>query len=144
MSKVFSREKLEEAVKNSTNFSKTFEYLNACKTNYSFLKKKVIEYNIDISHFEKTTIRKRLGLNEILVKGEYCSLSGTVLKNKLYKAGLKQPICEECGQDENWRGKRMSLILDHRDGNRRNSELENLRIICPNCNAILDTHCRKI
>lgn len=40
-------------------------------------------------------------------------------------------------------GKRMSLILDHIDGDRENNELINLRIVCPNCNATLDTHCGK-
>jgi hypothetical protein len=37
----------------------------------------------------------------------------------------------------------MSLILDHIDGDRQNNELSNLRIVCPNCNATLDTHCAK-
>ncbi len=35
----------------------------------------------------------------------------------------------------------MSLILDHINGVRDDNRLENLRIVCPNCNATLDTHC---
>ena len=35
----------------------------------------------------------------------------------------------------------MSLILDHVNGVRNDNRLENLRIVCPNCNATLDTHC---
>jgi uncharacterized C2H2 Zn-finger protein len=35
----------------------------------------------------------------------------------------------------------MSLILDHVNGVRDDHRLENLRILCPNCNATLDTHC---
>ena len=61
--------------------------------------------------------------------------------NKLYDEGLKQPICEECGQDENWRGKHISMILDHINGVHDDNRLENLRIVCPNCNAALPTHC---
>ncbi len=35
----------------------------------------------------------------------------------------------------------MSLILDHVNGVRTDNRLENLRVVCPNCNATLDTHC---
>ena len=49
--------------------------------------------------------------------------------------------CEMCGQGELWRGRRMSLVLDHVNGVHDDHRLENLRILCPNCNATLDTHC---
>lgn len=35
----------------------------------------------------------------------------------------------------------MSLILDHVNGVHNDNRLENLRIVCPNCAATLDTHC---
>ena len=35
----------------------------------------------------------------------------------------------------------MSLILDHINGVRDDNRLENLRIVCPNCAATLETHC---
>ncbi len=35
----------------------------------------------------------------------------------------------------------MSLILDHVNGISNDNRIENLRIVCPNCNATLDTHC---
>lgn len=35
----------------------------------------------------------------------------------------------------------MSLILDHINGVPNDNRLENLRIVCPNCAATLDTHC---
>jgi transposase-like protein len=35
----------------------------------------------------------------------------------------------------------MALILDHVNGVADDNRLENLRIVCPNCAATLDTHC---
>lgn len=35
----------------------------------------------------------------------------------------------------------MSMILDHINGVRDDHRLENLRMVCPNCAATLDTHC---
>jgi hypothetical protein len=35
----------------------------------------------------------------------------------------------------------MSLVLDHINGVPDDNRLENLRVVCPNCAATLDTHC---
>jgi len=35
----------------------------------------------------------------------------------------------------------MSMVLDHINGVADDHRLENLRMLCPNCNATLDTHC---
>jgi hypothetical protein len=63
------------------------------------------------------------------------------LKNRLFEEGLKARRCELCGLGETWRGKKMSLVLDHVNGVSDDHRLENLRILCPNCAATLDTHC---
>lgn len=66
----------------------------------------------------------------------------SLLIRKIYEAGLKQRKCELCGQGEDWNGMKISLILDHINGINNDHRIENLRIVCPNCNATLDTHCR--
>jgi len=141
----YNKEDLTIAVLNSNTYVEVFRYLKLSITNYSFLKKKLKEYDIDTSHFNQSKSRKgknKYTLNEILVKNgpNICPYN---LKNKLYNENLKQRKCELCGQDETWNGMNISLILDHIDGDRYNNQLSNLRIVCPNCNAGLDTHCGK-
>ena len=84
--------------------------------------------------------RRRIALEEILV--ERSTSVSQKLKARLYEAGLKQRACERCGQDEVWGGRRIGLILDHMNGVRDDNRLENLQIVCPNCAAALETHCR--
>jgi Zn finger protein HypA/HybF involved in hydrogenase expression len=62
------------------------------------------------------------------------------LKRRLIKEGIIKNECALCGQGPNWKGKKMSLILDHINGINNDNRLENLRIVCPNCNATLPTH----
>jgi transposase-like protein len=78
-------------------------------------------------------------LEEVLVEGS--TYSRSTLKRRLYEAGLKRRRCELCGQGELWQEKRIGLILDHVNGVRDDNRISNLRIVCPNCAATLDTHC---
>ena len=86
-------------------------------------------------------VSRPIPLDRILVRGS--TYNRQDLKRRLYAEGLKQRACELCGQGELWRGQRMSLILDHINGEATDNRLENLQIVCPNCAATLDTHCGK-
>lgn len=144
--KKYNKEQLEEVIKKSINYVDVCRKLEIGTTygNRQTIKKYITEYNIDTSHFytpnpNKTGIKNKIPLSNILVKNSKYTHT-TNLKNKLYKLGLKEKKCEICGQDEIWCGKKMSLILDHINGINNDNRIENLRIVCPNCNATLDTH----
>lgn len=61
----------------------------------------------------------------------------------MIKASLLTNHCCVCGLKNEWNGKKLSLQLDHIDGNRTNNELKNLRIICPNCHTQTDNYAGK-
>jgi hypothetical protein len=110
--------------------------------NHATLKKYVRLWGISVEHFDfgaSPPVREAKPLAEILVEGS--TYTRAHLKRRLLAEGLKHPRCELCGQGELWRGARMALVLDHINGVWNDNRLENLRMICPNCNATLDTHC---
>ena len=144
---------LEKIIKESKTKTECLKKigLRAAGGNYKTLMKYIEIYNIDISHFNPNKIRneklsslgkdRKIPLEDILTTGS--TYSRTHLKERLYNDGIKERKCELCGQDEIWNGKKMSLIIDHINGVWDDNRIENLRIVCPNCNATLPTHCGK-
>lgn len=59
------------------------------------------------------------------------------IKQKLLKEGIKKYECE-CCRNTMWNGMRIVLEVHHKDGNRKNNELDNLQLLCPNCHAMTD------
>jgi len=146
----FLKENFEPIVKTSNSYMTIIKNLGMRVTGNSYrtVKKYIREYEIDVSHFFHdvshllSSSKSRLTpLEEILIENSTYDRSN--LKKRLYQTGLKKRECELCKQGEEWNGKHMSLILDHINGVNTDARIENLRIVCPNCNATLDTHCGK-
>jgi hypothetical protein len=47
---------------------------------------------------------------------------------------IKGYACQECNISE-WNSKNICLELDHIDGNNKNNNTNNLRLLCPNCHS---------
>jgi len=60
-----------------------------------------------------------------------------VLKNT--RLATEGNTCSICKGTE-WQGKPMPLILDHIDGNSYSNSWENVRLVCGNCDMLLETH----
>jgi hypothetical protein len=60
------------------------------------------------------------------------------IKRHLLRAGIIINRCDWCGLSE-WRGRPLSIQIDHVNGIRDDHRLENLRMLCPNCHSQTDT-----
>jgi len=143
----YSEQEAREAIAKSLSWTEALRRLGMCHSGgaHLILKKYAALWGVATDHFDPYASLRGSGkqscrpLDEILV--EHSSFSRGRLKERLYEVGLKRPICEMCGQGELWRGRLMGMILDHINGVSDDHRLENLRIVCPNCAATLDTHC---
>lgn len=79
----------------------------------------------------------KIPLDDIL-RGKYPQYQTFKLKNRLFKVGLKENVCEICGTSE-WNNKKLMCELDHINGDSDDHRLENLQILCPNCHSQTDT-----
>ena len=100
------------------------------------------KYAIDTSHFDPKHYKdkiKKIPLRDILVKNStYTNMS--CLKKRLVREGLMEYVCEECGNRGIWNNKKLSLQLEHKDGDHYNNELSNLCFLCPNCHSQTGTY----
>jgi hypothetical protein len=70
-----------------------------------------------------------------------CSGGGcnkAIRKYLIRKHGNKCMVCG-LGGDE-WNGKPITLIVDHINGNAYDCDVENIRLVCPNCDSQLPTY----
>lgn len=84
--------------------------------------------------------RERLLIDNHLVFGS--SISSSSLKKRIFKENLLKNECVICKQAPEWYGQKLTMVLDHINGNPKDNRLENLRILCPNCNSQTPTFCK--
>lgn len=49
-------------------------------------------------------------------------------------------VCSECGQEPEWKGKPLTLQLEHKNGINNDNRKENLCFLCPNCHSQTETY----
>ena len=146
MNHKYTKELLDPLVKKSTSFRQVLLHLglNPLGGSHFHITKVIKRLAIDTTHFvsqahNKGKVLSKLTKEDILkqltIKDAMHMRQSHSLKLLLYKFGLKNEVCEECGMLPIWNGKKISFHLDHKNGNRLDDRLENLRILCPNCHS---------
>lgn len=150
MIKKYDKTRLEKIVKDSLSTSEVCRKLDIRPVggNYKTIKNYLQKFEIDTSHFtgqgwncgkNYRFFGKKYSLEEIMIENSTYTSTGK-LKSRLIQNGLKENKCEECGIVD-WNNKKISLHLDHINGNNLDNRLENLRILCPNCHSQTETYC---
>ena len=144
----WSKDRVKEAVSTSRSYSQALRKLEIPRHrgNYTTLQRRIDDYDISTDHFdhkppEKGKYKKKIPLSDILTKNSRYKTGR--LKKRLWKANKLDKKCVECGLSEWWNGKRLSLQLDHINGDRNDNRIENLRILCPNCHTQTETYGNK-
>lgn len=140
----YTKEELQHIVSLSHSIREVIQklgYKTVSGGNSITVKKRIEKYGIDTSHF-KTNYSIERSENNIFVQNS--TATQAVLRRWYLKGEYTKYKCSICGQEPEWQGKPLTLILDHINGINNDDRLDNLRWVCPNCNQQLDTTGHKI
>lgn len=141
--RTWTEKQFREAVKKSSSFQEVILHLGLRPAggNFGTVKLYVEKFGCSIEHFKNVDKTRGLRLcNQLRQKWTHENTLVSDSKNrKIRKYVLQHKLleyrCQECGQEPIFRGKPLSLQLDHINGIYNDNRLENLRFLCPNCHS---------
>lgn len=149
MSTKYTKEILEKAVEENLSIAGVCRALNLklAGGTQSHIKKMIIKYEIDISHFtgqgwnKNKVAPNRKTAEDILVVLQDGSRrpQHKLLKRAMLEYGIIYQ-CSKCFNNGTWLGKPITLEVDHIDGDFLNNLIDNLRFVCPNCHSQFETN----
>lgn len=99
-----------------------------CSLNNKTIKKikmKMDELNININDFSSS--------KDIPLETNNIKKNNKEIKRQLLEKNLIENKCQSCKIGNMWNGRLLSLKLDYNNGNSNDKNLDNMRLLCPNC-----------
>ena len=142
------------ATKTSMSYAEVLKKLNLKQSGsmQSRIKKEIKNIGLDIGHFtgqawcrgktilDDSRLEKKNGTNVFIENSKF---SKAYVRNLIKKKKLIEYKCQHCNNSGLWLNQKLTLQLDHINGNSTDQRLENLRFLCPNCHSQTDTFCAK-
>lgn len=76
---------------------------------------------------------------EVLVRHSQEQRTSSQFRTAMIESGIPY-ICDSCGNNGIWLKQKLTLQIDHKDGDRTNNARENLHFLCPNCHSQTPTY----
>lgn len=134
----FTRQEIEKFVQESFSYATlaaNLGYNNQAGSYLKTMKLMIEELGLDISHFKgqgwnNNNFDYDRFRNGIAIKSSQAIDALVFIRGR---------CCEQCGTDQ-WLGNPMPLEVHHIDGDSLNNEMDNLKLLCPNCHALTDNY----
>ena len=133
-----SDEEFINIIKSSFTYKEALEKLGYSHSGgaYITLRKRIKSLNISTEHMTPT---RRYGRSKNKITNEEMftinSRYGSSIRRRVLQDKLVPYKCAICGNTGTWRGKPLTLTLDHINGNHCDNRIENLQFVCPNCDS---------
>jgi hypothetical protein len=119
-------------------------------TNHRRVRRAAARLGLDTSHFQRRAWGKPekpapapIAHRVLVVLSEHAGRTNrTQLHRALTEVGVPY-ACASCGNTGEWLRQRITLQIDHINGDWHDNRRENLRYLCPNCHALTETWCRR-
>lgn len=140
MKQKYTKEQMEEAIAQSNSKSEVIKNLglNVNNGNYESIRFWALQWGLELPVWNPSdSTREAISRNTISDEEWFqkdTRREGANSKRRLYKSGVEEK-CAGCGIGPEWNGGKLTLQLDHIDGDKFNNLRENLQILCPNCHA---------
>lgn len=113
---------------NNSYYLKDIVKKMGCSLNNKTIKKikmKMDELNININDFSSS--------KDIPLETNNIKKNNKEIKRQLLEKNLIENKCQSCKIGDMWNGRLLSLKLDYNNGNPNDKNLDNMRLLCPNC-----------
>ncbi|WP_328747797.1 HNH endonuclease [Streptomyces sp. NBC_00285] len=143
---------LRNLVQNSTSYADVMRGLGleVNDTNHRRVRRAASRLHLDTSHFKRRSWARPERPGPPPTASRVLTVlpdqAGRTNRTRLHRAltEVGEPYaCTECGNSGEWRGRPLTLQIDHINGDWRDNRRENLRYLCPNCHSLTETWCRQ-